>query len=47
MSLTKIQPSGLETTCLWEAPTPIPTDGKSYQWNEESLNWVEITPTGE
>lgn len=29
-------------TYLWEAPTPMPTDGKMYQWNEEELNWQEI-----
>ena len=28
-------------TYLWEAPTPMPTDGKMYQWNEEDLNWQE------
>ena len=28
-----------ETTCRWTAPTPIPTDGKRYSWNEEQLNW--------
>ena len=27
---------------LWEAPTPMPTDGKMYRWNEEELNWQEI-----
>lgn len=32
-----------ETTCLWEAPTPYPNDGKSYSWNEEQVTWVEIT----
>lgn len=31
-----------ETTCLWEAPTLMPTDNKMYQWNEETLSWVEI-----
>jgi hypothetical protein len=31
-----------ESTCRWEAPTPMPTDGKMYQWNEEELNWVLI-----
>ena len=31
-----------EETCQWEAPTPMPTDGKMYQWNEEELNWQEI-----
>jgi len=29
-------------TYLWEAPIPMPTDGKMYQWNEEDLNWQEI-----
>lgn len=29
-------------TCLWDPPTPMPTDGKSYYWNEDSLSWIEI-----
>jgi hypothetical protein len=28
-------------TYLWEAPTPIPTDGKSYEWDESTTSWVE------
>lgn len=28
-----------ETTCLWEPPVEYPNDGKSYSWNEDSLNW--------
>jgi hypothetical protein len=32
-----------ETTCLWEAPTPMPDDGKMYSWDEETTSWVEIT----
>jgi len=32
-----------ETTCIWEAPTPKPYDGKMYSWNEEQLAWVELT----
>jgi hypothetical protein len=32
-----------ETSCLWEAPTPMPTDGKMYTWNEETTSWVEVT----
>ena len=32
-----------ETTCRWEAPTPMPTDGKRYSWNEEQLTWAEVT----
>lgn len=31
-----------ENTYLWEAPTPMPTDGKLYNWDEESLSWIEI-----
>lgn len=27
---------------LWKAPTPMPTDGKRYDWNETTLAWVEI-----
>lgn len=27
---------------LWEAPTPMPTDGKSYNWDETTLAWVEV-----
>jgi len=29
-------------TCQWEAPIPVPQDGKMYQWNEQDLRWVEI-----
>jgi len=31
-----------ENTCRWEAPTPMPDDGKSYQWDENQLNWVAV-----
>ena len=31
-----------EDTCLWEAPTPMPTDDKQYSWDEDTLSWVEI-----
>tara|TARA_Y100001973_G_C5059580_1_gene261973 strand:+ start:313 stop:687 length:375 start_codon:yes stop_codon:yes gene_type:complete len=31
-----------ENTCLWKAPTPMPTDGKVYKWNEETKTWDEI-----
>ena len=30
-------------TYLWEAPTPMPTDGKMYKWDEPTLSWVEVT----
>ena len=34
-----------EQTCLWAAPTPMPTDGKFYTWNEATTSWVEVTET--
>jgi hypothetical protein len=27
---------------LWEAPTPMPTDGGFYKWVEDDLNWQLI-----
>ena len=32
-----------ENTCLWEAPVAYPEDGGSYNWNEETQSWEEIT----
>ena len=29
-----------EDTCLWEPPTPYPTDGGMYEWDESSGDWV-------
>ena len=26
----------------WQPPTPMPTDGKMYRWNETDLDWVEV-----
>ena len=42
---TKPYPSWLlnETTCIWEPPVVYPDDGKEYEWNEATTNWVEIT----
>tara|TARA_R110000868_G_C10850491_1_gene760774 strand:+ start:1032 stop:1400 length:369 start_codon:yes stop_codon:yes gene_type:complete len=31
-----------EDTCLWDAPTPMPTDGQRYQWNEPTTSWVAV-----
>lgn len=31
-----------DQTCLWNAPVPYPTDGKRYQWDEETTSWIEI-----
>jgi hypothetical protein len=28
-------------TYLWEAPTPPPTEGGPYGWDEDSLSWIE------
>jgi len=28
-------------TALWDAPTPMPTDGKKYSWDEATTSWVE------
>jgi hypothetical protein len=30
-----------EQTCLWESPTPMPTDEKHYAWDEDAKAWVE------
>jgi len=28
-------------TAQWNAPTPMPTDGKKYSWDEATTSWVE------
>jgi hypothetical protein len=32
-----------ETTCQYDAPVPMPTDDKMYSWDENTMNWVEVT----
>ena len=32
-----------EDTCLWDAPVAMPDDGKLYNWDEATVNWVERT----
>jgi hypothetical protein len=32
-----------EDTCLWDAPTPHPEDGKKYSWDETTTSWKELT----
>jgi hypothetical protein len=32
-----------DDTCLWPAPTPMPDDGKNYEWIESTTSWNEIT----
>jgi hypothetical protein len=34
-------------TYLWEAPTPMPTDGNFYNWNETNLEWEVVIPPTE
>ena len=36
-----------ETTCIFEAPTPRPSDGKHYHWDESTISWVEVPATQE
>ncbi len=31
----------LDSNHDWQAPTPMPQDGKLYQWDEGLLAWVE------
>lgn len=31
-----------EATCQWQAPIPMPTDGRMYSWDETSQNWVAL-----
>jgi len=31
-----------EQTCQWHPPTPRPSDGSTYIWNEEELDWVSV-----
>jgi hypothetical protein len=32
-----------EATCRWDAPVAHPDDGKPYVWDENLINWAEIT----
>ena len=31
-----------EDTCMWNAPTAYPDDGKHYIWNEGTTSWDEV-----
>jgi hypothetical protein len=31
-----------ESTCQWDAPTAMPSDGKRYVWRESTTSWVEM-----
>jgi hypothetical protein len=28
---------------MWDAPVPYPDDGNRYEWDEDIVNWVEIS----
>ena len=32
-----------ENTCLYDPPSQMPSDGKTYAWDEESTSWKEVT----
>jgi hypothetical protein len=34
-----------ESTCRWEAPVAMPSDGKDYLWDEPTVSWIEVTTT--
>jgi len=36
-----------EQTCQWEAPKSYPTDGFTYRWNEQRLDWELTNFAGE
>lgn len=31
-----------EVTCRWQSPVPYPKDGRLYDWDEETLTWIEV-----
>jgi hypothetical protein len=33
----------LDENAIWQAPIPMPEDGKIYYWDEATLNWIEPT----
>lgn len=32
----------LDENYAWQAPTPMPDDGKIYVWDEATTSWVEV-----
>lgn len=40
-------------TGLWDSPVPMPSDAgqgdppKQYRWDEDTVSWVDVTPTPE
>ena len=37
-----VKSTGLSVYSDWAAPVDKPNDGKSYLWDEETVNWIEI-----
>ena len=35
-------PSWTRTGSFWNPPTPMPSDGLMYSWNEDALAWEEM-----
>lgn len=33
-----------DESCLWEPPTPMPTNGQLYQWDEGAQQWQLVVP---
>lgn len=33
----------LNADAQWEAPVAMPTDGKMYSWDEDTVSWIERT----
>ena len=31
-----------DSTCLWNPPVALPTDGKAYKWDEQTQSWVSL-----
>lgn len=27
----------------WTAPVPMPSDGSGYEWDEDTLSWVDVS----
>lgn len=34
----------LDANAAWQAPVPMPDDGKMYGWDEATISWVEVVP---
>jgi len=34
----------LDANAKWQAPIPMPTDGKNYIWDETTTSWIDPIP---